>query len=113
MCKSLGILEKDYFGLRYLDKNGEYLWINLRNPLQEQLVPGNRMVMDMRVKYFIKPQKILQPVTRLVGWFSYIAYSLLVHLTVVAEGSAACHKVKLGITGSTSPQLPVAEVSSG
>lgn len=66
MCKSLGILEKDYFGLRYLDKNGEYLWINLRNPLHEQLVPGNRMVMDMRVKYFIKPQKILQPVTRLV-----------------------------------------------
>lgn len=67
VCKSLGILEKDYFGLRYLDKNGEYLWINLRNPLHEQLVPGNRLVMDMRVKYFIKPQKILQPVTRLVG----------------------------------------------
>lgn len=66
MCKNLGILEKDYFGLRYLDKNGEYLWINLRNPLHEQLVPGtgNRLLMDMRVKYFIKPQKILQPVTR-------------------------------------------------
>lgn len=64
VCKSLGILEKDYFGLRFLDKNGEYLWINLRNPLHEQLVPGNRMVMDMRVKYYIRPQKILQPVTR-------------------------------------------------
>lgn len=66
VCKSLGILEKEYFGLRFLDKNREYLWINLRNPLHEQLVPGNRLVMDMRVKYFIKPQKILQPVTRSV-----------------------------------------------
>jgi len=61
----LGILEKDYFGLRYVDKNGEYLWINLRNPLHEQIVPGtHRTVMEMRVKYFIRPHKILQPVTR-------------------------------------------------
>ena len=56
--------------MRYVDKNGEYLWINLRNPLHEQLVPGNRPVMEMRVKYFVKPQKLLQPVTRLVGFLS-------------------------------------------
>lgn len=49
-----------------MDKNGEYLWVNLRNPLHEQLNPSNRPVLDMRVKYFIKPQKILQPVTRYV-----------------------------------------------
>ena len=66
VCKSLGILEKEYFGLRYADKNGEPLWVNLCNPLHEQLVPapGHRPVMEMRVKYFIRPQKILQPVTR-------------------------------------------------
>jgi len=66
VCKSLGILEKEYFGLRYVDKNGEPLWVNLCNPLHEQLIPtpGHRPVMEMRVKYFIRPQKILQTVTR-------------------------------------------------
>ena len=66
VCKSLGILEKEYFGLRYIDKNGEPLWVNLCNPLHEQLIPtpSHRPVMEMRVKYFIRPQKILQTVTR-------------------------------------------------
>jgi len=64
VCKALGILEKDYFGLRYEDKSGEKLWVNLRNPLSEQLPPGNHPLMEMRVKYFIQPHKILQPVTR-------------------------------------------------
>lgn len=66
VCKSLGILEKEYFSFRYVDKNGETLWVNLRNPLHEQLAPapGHRPILEMRVKYFIRPQKILQTVTR-------------------------------------------------
>ncbi|KAL5466792.1 hypothetical protein EMCRGX_G030941 [Ephydatia muelleri] len=63
VCKSLGIHEKDYFGLRYTDKNGDSLWLNLRNPIYEQL-HGNRPVAEMKVKYFIKPQKIIQSITR-------------------------------------------------
>lgn len=64
VCKSLGLLEREYFGLRYQDKAGDWLWVNLRNPLSEQVPQGNRVVIEMRVKYFISPHKILQPVTR-------------------------------------------------
>lgn len=64
VCKSLGLLEKEYFGLCYQDKTGDWLWVNLRNPLSEQVPQGNRVVIEMRVKYFISPHKILQPVTR-------------------------------------------------
>ena len=66
VCKSLGLLEKEYFGLQYEDKGGETLWVNLRNPLHEQIPMGSRIIMEMRVKYFIQPHKILQPVTRCV-----------------------------------------------
>lgn len=65
VCKALGLLEKEYFGLCYQDKGGESLWVNLRNPLNEQLPQGNNIVVEMRVKYYISPHKILQPVTRL------------------------------------------------
>ena len=60
------MLEKEYFGLCYQEKGGEWLWVNLRNPLSEQVPHGNLVVMEMRVKYFISPHKILQPVTRCV-----------------------------------------------
>lgn len=66
VCKSLGLLEKEYFGLCYQDKSGDRLWVNLRNPLSEQIPQGNHAIMEMRVKYFISPHKILQPVTRYI-----------------------------------------------
>lgn len=64
MCKSIGLLEKDYFGLQYRDKNGDHLWVNLRNPLHEQVPHGPRPLMEMRVKFFVQPQKLMQVVTR-------------------------------------------------
>lgn len=58
-------MEKDYFGLQYTDKNGDHLWVNLRNPLGEQLPPNSiRPALEMRVKYFVQPQKLIQPITR-------------------------------------------------
>lgn len=61
----LGLLEKEYFGLQYTDKNGDHLWVNLRNPLLEQLPQGAiRPTVEMRVKYFVSPQKLMQPITR-------------------------------------------------
>lgn len=59
-------MEKDYFGLQYTDKNGDHLWVNLRNPLAEQLPPNSiKPALEMRVKYFVQPQKLIQPITRL------------------------------------------------
>lgn len=60
-------MEKEYFGLQFTDKNGDHLWINLRNPLYEQLPPtALRPTVEMRVKYFVSPQKLMQSMTRLV-----------------------------------------------
>ena len=58
-------MEKEYFGLQYTDKNGDHLWVNLRNPLHEQLPQASiRPIVEMRVKYFVSPQKLMQPITR-------------------------------------------------
>lgn len=67
VCKTVGILEKDYFGLLHPDKNGDRLWINLRNPLPEQLPPGvSHPILEMKIKYFVSPQRLMQPITRYV-----------------------------------------------
>lgn len=67
VCKSLHLIEKDYFGLQYRDKNGDHLWVNLRNPLYEQVSHGPRPLLEMRVKFFVQPQKLMQSVTRSVS----------------------------------------------
>ena len=97
ICKSLGLLEKEYFGLCYEDKSGDRLWVNLRNPLSEQLPQGNRVIMEMRVKYFISPHKILQPVTRwaqpliMCVWSVYLNYNLTQRkFTPIASDHTAC-----------------------
>jgi E3 ubiquitin-protein ligase MYLIP len=64
VCARLNILEKDYFGLKYNGKHGEQLWVNLRNPLYEQLAVDDRSELELCIKFFVKPRKLLQPVTR-------------------------------------------------
>ncbi|XP_077868077.1 E3 ubiquitin-protein ligase MYLIP-like [Saccoglossus kowalevskii] len=64
ICQRLGIVEKEYFGLRYTGKKGDILWLNLRNPLRDQLpnLPPYRM--QFLVKYFVNPEHIIQEETR-------------------------------------------------
>ncbi len=60
-------MEKEYLGLQYSDKNGDHLWVNLRNPLYEQLPQvSQRPMVEMRIKYFVSPQKLMQPITRYI-----------------------------------------------
>lgn len=63
VCRTLHLLEKEYFSLQYLGKHGERLWVNLRNPLHEQL-PQGVTTLELQVKFFVKPQRLLQPITK-------------------------------------------------
>ena len=63
VCGVLQLLEKEYFSLQYSGKHGERLWVNLRNPLHEQL-PQGVSTLDLRVKFFVKPQRLIQPLSK-------------------------------------------------
>ncbi|XP_072014159.1 E3 ubiquitin-protein ligase MYLIP-like [Amphiura filiformis] len=64
VCKKLGTIENDYFGLQYMGKKGEVLWLNLRNPINGQ-VPGPLPIrLHLRVKFHLQPHLLLQEVTR-------------------------------------------------
>ncbi|XP_070575270.1 E3 ubiquitin-protein ligase MYLIP-like [Ptychodera flava] len=64
VCQRLGIIETDYFGLRYTGKKGERLWLNLRNSIRDQVPNFPPYRMELRVKFFVNPRHILQKETR-------------------------------------------------
>ncbi|XP_077999843.1 E3 ubiquitin-protein ligase MYLIP-like [Glandiceps talaboti] len=64
VCEDIGLFEWDYFGLRYLGRKGEQLWLNLRNPLYLQLYGRQPFRLSVQVKYFVHPQELQQPSTR-------------------------------------------------
>lgn len=64
VCRRLGIVEQDYYGLLYKGRAGENLWLNLRNRLDRQLVGPPPYRLQLRVKFFIPPHNILQQSTR-------------------------------------------------
>lgn len=61
----LGIIEVDYFGLQYFGPHGEVLWLNLRNPVKQQLSGGSSPVrLLFKVKFHVPPHLLLQESTR-------------------------------------------------
>ncbi len=65
MCDILGIVEKDYFGLQYVDKTVDCnVWINKRLQLKKQLKktkPPYKLL--FLVKFFTDIELLLQPST--------------------------------------------------
>lgn len=66
VCEQLGIIEKDYFGLIYKASRGEYLWLNLRNRIDRQMLGQPPYRLFLRVKFFVPPHDLLFPETRCV-----------------------------------------------
>ena len=90
MCEVLGIVEIDYFGLKFADRvAGCEAWINTRSNLRRQLkrcrLPYR---LGFRVKYFTEPNLLQQPSTRFVCMHLYIhehvhcMYNVQVHVHV-------------------------------
>ncbi|KAJ8334263.1 hypothetical protein SKAU_G00399020 [Synaphobranchus kaupii] len=64
VCRKLGIIEVDYFGLQYSGNKGENLWLNLRNRISQQMDSLTPCRLRLRVKFFVQPHLILQEQTR-------------------------------------------------
>ncbi|CAH0381699.1 unnamed protein product [Bemisia tabaci] len=65
VCSCLGITnESDYFGLKYRTVKGHDVWINLRNPIERQVVGVAPHRFGLRVKFWVPPHLLLQETTR-------------------------------------------------
>ncbi|PIK58702.1 putative E3 ubiquitin-protein ligase MYLIP-A [Apostichopus japonicus] len=68
VCRKLGIIETDYFGLQYQTRRGENMWLNLRNPIQDQVPLSGIIQADLRlsfhVKFHVQPHNLQQESTR-------------------------------------------------
>uniref|UniRef100_A0A3Q3XKV3 RING-type E3 ubiquitin transferase n=1 Tax=Mola mola TaxID=94237 RepID=A0A3Q3XKV3_MOLML len=67
VCRKLGIIEVDYFGLQFTGSKGENLWLNLRNRICQQMVNVSPCRLRLRVKFFVEPHLVLQEQTRYVA----------------------------------------------
>lgn len=76
VCRRLGIIEVDYFGLQFTGSKGESLWLNLRNRISQQMDGLAPYRLKLRVKFFVEPHLILQEQTRHI-FFLHIKESLL------------------------------------
>ncbi|XP_069469664.1 E3 ubiquitin-protein ligase MYLIP [Ambystoma mexicanum] len=76
VCRRLGIIEVDYFGLQFTGNKGESLWLNLRNRISQQMDGLAPYRLKLRVKFFVEPHLILQEQTRHM-FFVHIKEDLL------------------------------------
>ncbi|OCT58016.1 hypothetical protein XELAEV_18002761mg [Xenopus laevis] len=76
VCKRLGIIEADYFGLQFIGNKGENLWLNLRNRISQQMDGLEPFRLKLKVKFFVEPHLILQEQTRHM-FFLHIKEDLL------------------------------------
>jgi len=74
VCQKLGIIESDYFGLRFRTPKGE-VWLNLRNEIRQEMcahsfrssaevLKPSVIRFQLKVKFWVPPQLILQESTR-------------------------------------------------
>ncbi|XP_068415331.1 E3 ubiquitin-protein ligase MYLIP-like [Eschrichtius robustus] len=67
VCRRLGIIEVDYFGLQFTGSKGESLWLNLRNRISQQMDGLAPYRLKLKVKFFVEPHLILQEQTSIVA----------------------------------------------
>ena len=68
MCDILGIVEKDYFSLQYVDKSsGCNIWLNKRLEVRDQYKKkpssGRPYTLKFAVKFYTDPELLQQPTT--------------------------------------------------
>ncbi|EUB64646.1 FERM domain-containing protein 3 [Echinococcus granulosus] len=53
VCDELGgIIERDYFGLRYMDKNNQRQWLDLGRDVKKQMTGAHSTALSFRVKHY-------------------------------------------------------------
>uniref|UniRef100_A0A2C9LSC7 FERM domain-containing protein n=1 Tax=Biomphalaria glabrata TaxID=6526 RepID=A0A2C9LSC7_BIOGL len=65
VCEKLNLVEKDYFGLRYVDTENQRHWLDPLKSVYRQLKGLNKMVLCFRVKFYPEdPMKLHEEITR-------------------------------------------------
>lgn len=65
VCEKLNLIEKDYFGLRYVDQDSQRHWLDPLKTVYKQLKGLNKMVLCFRVKFYPEdPMKLHEEITR-------------------------------------------------
>ncbi|XP_050458466.1 FERM domain-containing protein 5 isoform X2 [Cataglyphis hispanica] len=65
VCKQLNILEMDYFGLRYVDKERERHWLDLAKTAIKQVKDMHEILLCFRVKFYPPdPLRLKEEITR-------------------------------------------------
>ena len=65
VCNKLNLLEKDFFGLRFVDETKQRHWLDTTKNILKQVKSMNPIVFCFRVKYYPKdPQRLNEELTR-------------------------------------------------
>ncbi|XP_035825431.1 FERM domain-containing protein 5 isoform X2 [Aplysia californica] len=65
VCEKLNLVEKDYFGLRYVDSENQRHWLDPLKTVYKQLKGLSKMVLCFRVKFYPEdPMKLHEEITR-------------------------------------------------
>ncbi|KAG1682912.1 FERM domain-containing protein 3 [Nymphon striatum] len=65
VCTSLNLLERDYFGLRYLDRSGQRHWLDPTKNIHKQIKGMFPFIFCFRVKFYPpEPHKLKEELTR-------------------------------------------------
>lgn len=65
VCNALNLLEKDYFGLRYVDSHKQRHWLDLTKPVIKQVKGMNPIVFCFRIKFYPQdPFRLKEEITR-------------------------------------------------
>ncbi|XP_059174623.1 FERM domain-containing protein 5-like isoform X4 [Physella acuta] len=65
VCEKLNLVEKDYFGLRFVDAENQRHWLDPLKTVYKQLKGLNKMVLCFRVKFYPEdPMKLHEEITR-------------------------------------------------
>ncbi|KAF6216936.1 hypothetical protein GE061_001287 [Apolygus lucorum] len=65
ICEQLNLVEKDYFGLRYVDNARQRHWLDLSKPVMRQIKDMDPILFNFRVKFYPPdPFKLKEDITR-------------------------------------------------
>lgn len=65
VCEQLNLVEKDYFGLRYVDNDKQRHWLEPARSILKQIKGMNPIIFCFRVKFYPQePHKLVEEITR-------------------------------------------------
>ncbi|CAG0900991.1 unnamed protein product [Cyprideis torosa] len=65
VCSKLNLIEKDFFGLRFVDETKQRHWLDLTKNILKQVKSMNPIIFCFRVKYYPKdPHRLAEELTR-------------------------------------------------